>query len=95
MIDRNKVEENLKNWLGNPSWREYYETAPSEKCREFIEMELYYSECGEEEAGEEMDRIEAELKIPDLRHLMNYAGNNPRKGYLARKIREKEAKGEE
>ena len=45
---------------------------------------------GGEEAGEAMDAIEKQMNAEELRHLMNYCGNNPRKGILARKIAEKE-----
>ena len=44
MIDRDKVRANLAEWLENPSWAEYYGGAPSERCREFIALEFYYSE---------------------------------------------------
>ena len=91
MIDWEKVRENLEEVLENPAWMEYYREAPSDKCREFIALEFYYSEYEEEETAEEMDRLEAELDIPDLRHLMAWCGNNPRKGILDRMIREKEA----
>ena len=38
----------LNEWLENPSWREYFEKAPSEKCREVIALEFVYSELEEE-----------------------------------------------
>ena len=91
-MDTQAVRENLEEWLKNPSWAEYYNGAPSDRCREFIALEFYYSEYEEEETAEEMDRIEGELGIDDLRHLMAWCGNNPRKGTLARKIREMEKK---
>lgn len=37
-----------------------------------------------------MDAIEEQMNAEELRHLMNYCGNNPRKGILARKIAEME-----
>ena len=86
MVDRKAVWKNLEDWMGNPFWAEYYNGAPSEKCREFVAMELYYSETEDEEAGEEMDAIEAELEVPDLRWLMAHCGNNPRKKVLHDRI---------
>ena len=80
----------LDEWLRNPYWREYYETAPSDLCREYIALEFWHSEYEDEEIALVMDEIEAELDVTDLRHLMRYAGNDPRKGILARKIRERE-----
>ncbi len=90
MIDRNTIRENLEEWLKNPSWAEYYNSAPSNRCREFIALEFYNSEYEDGEAGEIMDEIEEQMNAEELRHLMNYCGNNPRKGILARKIKEKE-----
>ena len=90
MTDTEKVRENLAEWLGNPSWAEYYGGAPSERCREFIALEIYYSEYEEEEAAEAMDGIEDGMDAEELRYLFSRCGNNPRKGVLARKIAERE-----
>ena len=93
MIDRNEIRENLEEWLKNPYWAEYYRSAPSDRCREFIALEFYNSEYEDDEAGEIMDEIEEQMNAEELRHLMNYCGNNPRKGILAGKIAEKEGSG--
>ena len=90
MPDRNKILENLQEWLKNPFWAEYYHSAPSDRCRQFIALEFHYSETEAEEAGEAMDAIEEQMNAEELRHLMNCCGNNPRKGILARKIAERE-----
>ena len=90
MIDRDDLQKNLEEWLKNPYWAEYYRGAPSDRCREFIALEFYNSEEEDEEVGEAMDEIEEQMNAEELRHLMNYCGNNPRKGILARKIAEKE-----
>lgn len=94
MIDMDRVRENLEEWLENPAWAEYYRDAPSGLCRQFIALHWYYSDCEDEEAGAEMDRIEQEeLDIPDLRWLMKYSGNNPWKKRLQDRIRELEESG--
>ena len=90
MTDTEKVRENLAEWLKNPSWAEYYGGALSERCREFIALEFYYSEYEEEEAAEAMDGIEDGMDAEELRYLFSRCGNNPRKGVLARKIAERE-----
>ena len=90
MTDTEKVRENLAEWLKNPSWAEYYGGAASERCREFIALEFYYSEYEEEEAAEAMDGIEDGMDAEELRYLFSRCGNNPRKGVLARKIAERE-----
>ena len=90
MTDTEKVRENLAEWLKNPSWAEYYGGAPSERCREVIALEFYYSEYEEEEAAEAVDGIEDGMDAEELRYLFSRCGNNPRKGVLARKIAERE-----
>ena len=90
MIDRNKVRKNLEKWLQNPYWAEYYRSAPSDRCREFIALEFYCSEYEDDEAGEAMDGIEEQMNVVELRYLMKYCGNNPRKGILTGKIAEAE-----
>ena len=90
MTDRDDVRAVLDETLKNPYWAEYYHSAPSDRCREFIALEFYYSEYEDEETGRTMDAIEDRMNAEELRHLMKYCGNNPRKGVLARKIAERE-----
>ena len=84
-------EKALATFLKNDSWREYYEQAPSDACRKCIEGEFVrslYSNCGEEYSKE---RLEAPLCLADWKWLYKWCGNNPRKGFIARKIAELEA----
>ena len=90
MTDGNGAGKELAEWLENPAWAAYYHGAPSERCREFIALEFRYSDYEEDEDAEKMDRIEETLDVTDLKYLMRFCGNNPRKGVLARKIAEKE-----
>ena len=82
---KNKV---LKEWTKNPYWREYYEKAPSEKCREMILLEFMYSEYGTKEIAAELDEKEKELALEDWQHMYKYCGNNPTKSYIEKRIRE-------
>ena len=91
MADTNEIKEVLQEWLENPGWRKYYEEAPTDECRAFIALEFYYSDTEDEEVSEKMDEIEATLGVEDLKHLARYAGDNPRKGALLRKIAEMES----
>ena len=81
------MDESLKEWLENPYWREYYEKAPSDKCREFITLEFRYNDTEEEEDARKMDEAESRLDVEDLKHLAKFEGNTPRKAELMRKIR--------
>ena len=93
MADANDIQENLTEWLENPSWAEYYNDAPSDRCRKFIALEFYYSEYMDEGILQAMDAIEDDMDSEDLRHLVRWCGNNPRKSILVRKIAEREGKG--
>ena len=64
--------EILNEWLENPSWREYYEKAPSEKCREVIALEFVYSELETEEILEELEAAEKELGLEDWQYLYRH-----------------------
>ena len=78
MTGRNEIQENLKEWLENPHWAEYYSSAPAGRCREFIALEFFFRETEDKEAGEEMDRIENEMDAAELRHLLKWCGNASR-----------------
>jgi len=90
MVDANKVRENLEEWLENPHWAAYYNDAPSDKLKEYIALDFYYSETEEEEAAETMDAIEPELSIEDWKHLLKYSGNTPARAKIMKKIVELE-----
>ena len=69
----NQYAEILNEWLENPSWREYYEKAPSEKCGEVIALEFVYSELETEEILEELETAEKELGLGDWQYLYRHA----------------------
>ena len=87
-IPKEELQKNLEEWLENPAWREYYETAPSEQCREFIALEFLYSDEESDEIAAAMDEKEKGLTIQDWKHLYKYCGNNPRKTFIQKKIRD-------
>lgn len=79
---KTEKERILRKWLRNPSWREYYEEAPSDRCRELITLEFMYSDDAyddDQEILREMRRVEETLGLADWQHLYRYCGNNPRK----------------
>ena len=87
-IPKEELQKNLEEWLENPAWRKYYEKAPSEQCREFIALEFLYSEEESDEIAAAMDEKEKGLTIQDWKHLYKYCGNNPRKTFIQKKIRD-------
>lgn len=88
MIDQNEVQECLREWLNNPYWAEYYEGAPSEECKRYIELDFYYSDTEDEEAAKEMDAMEGNLTVKDWKWLLKYSGDDPNKARIMNKIRE-------
>ena len=86
------LKENLGEWLKNPTWREYYETAPSELCRLVISMEFWESEYESDDAANAIKIMEKRLSEEDWRHLYRYCGNNPRKEYIHDRIMDLELK---
>ena len=85
-IPKAEFDQTLAEFLENPYWRKYYETAPSEVCREYISMEFYNSEYQTEDAEEILTEMEEDLGLEDWEHLLAFCGNNPRKAYLTEKI---------
>ena len=69
----NKNAEILQEWLENPYWREYFEKAPSDKCKKVIVLGFVYSELETEESLEELDAAEKELALEDWQYLYRYA----------------------
>ena len=72
------MKEALDVFLQNPHWKEYYETAPSEECREYIEHSFRLSLYGITPDIEKRDKeLEDLFTVRDWEHLAKYAGNNP------------------
>ena len=82
--------EGMKSWLENPYWLGYYEEAPTEICKTLVALEFYYSDTEDEEASELMDQMEGKLGLEDLKHLLKYCGQNPRRAKIAAAIAELE-----
>ena len=87
-IPEARLKENLESWLENPSWREYYETAPSETCRTVISLEFWESEYETGAADDVIRSLEDSLSAEDWNHLYKYCGNNPRKKYIHDRMQE-------
>ena len=99
MYTQEMKEKALSRFLENPYWREYYETAPSEECKDRIVFTFCFSLYGDEgffasiedfkNAGE---TLESKLGLADWKHLLKYAGVNPFRSKCGAKIEELEAK---
>lgn len=82
----------MRLFLVNPYWKEYYDTAPTEKCKGYIGLEYCWSNRESEAIRTAMKKTEEELGLEDWKHLLKYCGNNPKQGYIWKKIREMEEK---
>ncbi len=81
-----ELRDNLDEWMGNPYWAEYYHDAPSDRCRQFITLEFWHSEHEDDASAQAMDTLEEKMDATELRHLLKYCGNNPRKKMLHDRI---------
>ena len=90
MTDREEVREILEETMENPFWAAYYNDAPSDRCKEYIALEFYYSEYEDDETARALDQMENDLAIEDWKHLLKYSGNNPGRGKIAKRITELE-----
>ena len=87
-MDKNEMKESLESFLENPYWAEYYNSAPSDMCKKYIQLEFYYSDTEDEDAIEPMEEIEGDLDLRDWQHLLKYCENSPRKLVIQQKIKE-------
>ena len=77
MTDEKKVKQALHVYLKNDYWREYYENAPSDLCRRYIELDFADSWYDDSEINKERISMYDVLGLEDWIHLRKYAGHNP------------------
>lgn len=83
----------LVDFIRNPHWKEYYEEAPSDVCKEYIKYEFLFSDTDEyeEKVAQVLRELEDRFTVDDWKHLIKYCGNNPFKSRCRAKIKELEA----
>ena len=86
---RDRIQAVLDLYLENPFWKEYYEKAPSDTCREYIKLEFYNSQYEEKELINSKYEVEERLTLTDWKHLLHYCGNNRRREVIKRKMEDK------
>ena len=96
MIDKQKVDAAVGFFTGSPYWKEMYENAPSDRCRERIALTFYYSTFFDEADAdgsytEARKAAEDGLSLEDWKYLLKYQGNNPGRLLIRKRIRELEA----
>ena len=69
-VDMNEVMEGLEEWLENPYWAQYYNKAPSERCKRYIALDFHYSDTESEEVANEADDLLERLGRQDIEYLL-------------------------
>ena len=73
-----EIKKALDGFRRNPTWKEYYDEAPSEECRKYITAEFCWSVYDDRERETELkESILAEFSKTDWAYIGKYAGNNP------------------
>ena len=94
-MNENLIKYSLNEAIKNPYWREYYETAPSEYCKRYIQLKFYFSEYlgnipDYDEFKAACDRLENCFTKKDWQHLLKHCANNPRRTYYRNKLQQAE-----
>ena len=87
-IDKARIRRAFHLYMKNPYWRAYYETAPSELCREYIRLDFA---SDDPEINAARLAMHEKLGLEDWKHLRKYAGNNPFHGRCTQMIQKLEA----
>ena len=92
MINKDRMNEAVAKFMENSYWKKYLDTAPSDRCKDYIKYEFYYSTIDDEdddidEVVEKMNEYEEKMDKEDWEHLYKYA-SGPFKGICKDKIKE-------
>ena len=78
MVSKGNMKKAVDAYIKNPTWKAYYNGAPSETCKEFIALEFCYSlDIDADAALKQSKALESKLSKEDWAHLYKYAGNTP------------------
>ena len=94
MVNQEKIDAAVEFFTGNNDfYKEKYEGAPSDECREKIALGFYFSTFWDEAHEDEeyfklRDEIESKLTLEDWKYLAKYQGNNPGMAKIMQKIKE-------
>ena len=91
MYTEEMISDAIESATSNPYWKECYETAPSDICKERIAIDFCYSKYGDGYNDDaERTRLESQLDLADWKHLLKYSGNNPWRSKCRKKVMELE-----
>lgn len=76
MTQKERLAEAVQIFSKNEYWKEYYENAPSELCKEHIACEFSRSKYNVLADFKRENAIEPNLTKTDWEYLLRYAGSN-------------------
>ena len=88
MASAKRIEKIFQTFMANNYWKEYYDGAKSDRQREKIKLDLYYSDTCDESVMPEILKLEDEMTAEEWEHELGYTMPCPRIGYIKRKIKE-------
>ena len=93
MVDVSALSEAVAKFKENPYWAKYLNEAPSDKSKEFIKYNFYYSTIDDDdkdidEVVEKLDSFEDELGLEDWKYLLKYNKGNQFGEICKEKIKE-------
>lgn len=84
------LNEVLSQVCKNPYWKEYYENAPTDKCKYYIALGFLLSQpefcIDQDEIRNEKKSLEDSFEFLDWKHLYTYSGHNPLRCYYRNKM---------
>lgn len=90
MIDKKKMQTAFEAFMANPSWKRYYEGAPSDACKRYIKFTWYRSKFDEPKDPKEFIKLRDEhwdaLSVEDWQYIMDNIGNSPFRKVCKEKI---------
>lgn len=85
---KSEQKEAYETFLANPHYREEYENAPSEVCREYIAYQFCGSTFEYPDDSSYQDCLFDKMSAEDFLYMSKYVGNNPLKGYFLKRAQE-------
>lgn len=86
MTQKERLKEAIQIFSKNEYWKEYYETAPSKLCKDYIACEFSRSEFHVPADLTREKAIEPNLTKVDWEHLLRYAGGNQQAAAIKAKM---------
>lgn len=77
-MDERKVKIAVDLFLKNEFQTEYYNNAPTERCKRYISLQFYWSLFTDaKDYSDEKQFLIDTMELEDWRYLHKYAGSNP------------------